>query len=275
MSQYECVKIVRENGIAWTYLNRPHKKNAMNPQLHLEMNRVLDELEADPEVRLVVIAGAEGTFSAGQDLKEYFRALENKPAEGKRIWLAANNWQWYRLSMFNKPTIAMVEGYCVGGAFTHMLACDFCVADEEAVFSLSEVNWGILPGGMVSKALVDTILPRQAMYYACVGEPFSGAEAARVGLINFAVPKDELRARVTELAEKLMSKSAAALRGTKQALRQVRQMSIHQAEDYLQEKKNALRVNDPDDSYNQGIKQFIEEKKYKPVFGSFQRPSDA
>tara|TARA_R110002020_G_scaffold53338_5_gene149289 strand:- start:6515 stop:7384 length:870 start_codon:yes stop_codon:yes gene_type:complete len=275
VSNYEFVKIIKENGIAWTYLNRPEKRNAMSPALHLEMNAVLDELEADPEVKVVVFAGEGGVFSAGQDLKEYFRALENNPAEGKRIWLAANNWQWYRISMFNKPTIAMVEGYCVGGAFTHMLASDFVIADEDAVFSLSEVNWGILPGGMVSKALVDTVLHRHALYYACVGEPFSGKEAERIGIANFAVPKDEVRAKVIGLAEKLMAKSSAALRGTKQAIRQVRQMSMHQAEDYLQEKKNALRVNDPDDSYNQGIKQFIEDKTYKPVYGNFKREDEA
>ncbi|MBX3582919.1 MAG: p-hydroxycinnamoyl CoA hydratase/lyase [Rhizobiaceae bacterium] len=269
--KFQHVEIVREDGIAWTYLNRPEKRNAMNPQLHIEMNQALDYLEADDETKVVVISGAGGNFSAGQDLKEYFRALDGDPAEGKRIWLAANNWQWNRLYMFNKPTIAMVHGYCVGGAFTHLLATDFVMTAEDATFSLSEVNWGILPGGMVSKALVDTVLHRHALYYACLGDPFDGKEAQRIGIANFAIPASDLKDETAKLAMRLMEKSPAALRATKQAIRQVRQMSMSQAEDYLQEKKNAIRAKDPDHSYESGISQFLDDKSYKPVYGAFKR----
>lgn len=270
-SEKQFVKIEKSDGIAWTYINRPHKKNAMSPGLHLEMSQTLDELEADPETKVVVIAGAGGVFSAGQDLKEYFRDLEGNPAEAKRIRLVSNGWQWDKLYMYDKPTIAMVEGYCVGGAFTHMLATDFAIACEDTVFSLSEVNWGILPGGMVSKALVDTILPRHALYYACLGDPFDGREAARIGMINMAVPKERIREATAELAHKLMSKSPAALRATKQVIRQVRQMDFDQAADYMQEKKNAIRVNDPESSYDSGLTQFIDEKSYKPVYAPFRK----
>ena len=263
------VKIVKRDGIAWTYLNRPEKKNAMSPALHAEMFAVLDELEADPDTKVVVIAGAGGNFSAGQDLKEYFRALEDKPAEAKRVRLLSNGWQWDRLYMFDKPTIAMVEGYCVGGAFSHLLATDFALAAENATFSLSEVNWGILPGGMVSKAFADAVLYRHALYYACLGDAFDGPEAARIGIVNFAVPADKLEDEVTKLAKKLMTKSPAALRATKQAIRQVRQMSIDQAADYMQEKKQAIRVADPEHSYHSGLQQFLDKKSYKPVYEPF------
>ncbi|MET4806101.1 p-hydroxycinnamoyl CoA hydratase/lyase [Limibacillus sp. MBR-115] len=263
------VKVDIKDGIAWTYLNRPKKKNAMNPGLHLEMHDTLDELEADPNVKVVVIAGADGVFSAGQDLKEYFRGLEDNPSEAKRIRLISNRWQWEKLYMYDKPTIAMVEGYCVGGAFTHMLATDFAIAGFDTVFSLSEVNWGILPGGMVSKALVDTVLPRHALYHACLGEPFDGKEAERIGLITRAVPNGKVQEETLKLAEKLMSKSPAALRGTKQAIRHVRQMDFTQAAEYMQEKKNAIRVGDTEDSYKTGLKQFLDDKSYRPVYGSF------
>ena len=93
---------------------------------------------------------------------------------------------------YDKPTIAMVHGYCVGGAFMQLLACDFAIAAENATFSLSEVNWGILPGALVSKAVADMVLPRHAGYYACLGDPFDGKEAARIGMINYAVPPDQL-----------------------------------------------------------------------------------
>ena len=146
----------------------------------------------------------------------------------------------------------MVHGYCVGGAFMQLLACDFAIAAENATFSLSEVNWGILPGALVSKVVSDMVLPRHALYYACLGDAFDGKEAARIGMVNFAVPPEKLEAATTELAEKLMKKSAAVLRATKQAIRHVRTMDVAQAYDYLAEKGKAIKVADKEDSYNTG-----------------------
>jgi trans-feruloyl-CoA hydratase/vanillin synthase len=163
----------------------------------------------------------------------------------------------------------MVHGYCVGGAFMQLLACDFAIAAENATFSLSEVNWGILPGALVSKVVSDMVLPRHALYYACLGDAFDGKEAARIGMINYAVPLEKLPAATTELAEKLMTKSPAVLRATKQAIRQVRTMDVAQAYDYLAAKGQAIKVGDAEDSYNTGLKQFLDEKAYKPTFGSF------
>jgi len=249
--KYDFVKVTVRDGIAWTALNRPEKRNAMSPALHYEMDDALARLEVDDAVK-VVVTGEGGNFSAGQDLKKFFRELERDPAERKKAAAAANRWRWERLYGYDKPTIAMVHGYCVGGAFMQLLACDFAIAAENATFSLSEVNWGILPGALVSKAVADTVLPRHALYYACLGEPFGGKEAAP-----------------TELAEKLMKKSAAVLRATKQAIRHVRTMDVAQAYDYLAEKGKAIKVADKEDSYNTGLRQFLDEKSYKPTFEPF------
>ena len=230
---YEFVKVRIHDGIAWAMLNRPDKRNAMSPQLHYDMDDALARLETDENVRVVVVSGEGGNFSAGQDLKKFFRELEKNPAERKKAAAAANRWRWERLYGYDKPTIAMVHGFCVGGAFMQLLACDFAIAAEDATFSLSEVNWGILPGALVSKAVADTVLPRHALYYACLGDPFDGKEAARIGMINFAVPGDKLEDAVIKLAEKLMKKSPAVLRATKHAVRQVRTMDVPQAYDYL------------------------------------------
>jgi trans-feruloyl-CoA hydratase/vanillin synthase len=265
----ECVKVEKENGITWVLLNRPEKRNAMSPQLHFEMDDTLKALETDPETKVVVIAGVGGYFSAGQDLKTFFRENENDPAGFKAAAEAANRWRWERLYKYDKPTIAMVEGYCVGGAFMQLLGTDFAVAAEDAVFSLSEVNWGILPGALVSKAVADAILPRQALYYACLGEPFDGKEAARVGMINFAYPAETLRDETIKLAEKLMAKSPAVLRATKHAVRQVRGMDFGQAYDYLAAKGNEIKVIDKQDSYHTGMSQFLDDKSYKPTFEPF------
>ena len=269
MSNAEPVKVERQGGVATVIMNRPEKRNAMSPALHREMDRVLAELEVDPEVKVVVIRGAGGNFSAGQDLKEFFRALEDKPAEAKQIQEVANRWRWHRLYNYDKPTIAVIEGYCVGGAFMQLLATDFAIATETSTFSLSEVNWGILPGALVAKVVADSVLPRHALYYACLGDPFDGKEAAKMGFINFAVPAPSLEDEVAKLSAKLMAKSPVVLRAVKQAMRQVRTMDFDQARDYLEAKDTAIRVDDPEQSYKVGLSEFIDKKSYKPVYQAF------
>jgi trans-feruloyl-CoA hydratase/vanillin synthase len=267
--KYEFVKVRIRDGIAWASLNRPEKRNAMSPQLHYDMDDALRRLETDEDVRVVVVTGEGGNFSAGQDLQKFFRELERNPEERKKAAAAANRWRWERLYGYDKPTIAMVHGYCVGGAFMQLLGCDFAIAAEDATFSLSEVNWGILPGALVSKVVADALLPRHALYYACMGDAFDGKEAARIGLINFAVPKNRLEDAVTDLAERLMKKSPAVLRATKHVMKHVRTMDVPQAYDYLAAKGQAIRVADKEDSYNTGLRQFLDEKSYKPTYEPF------
>ena len=167
----------------------------------------------------------------------------------------------------------MVNGYCVGGGFTQVLSCDLALAAEEATFSLSEVNWGILPGGLVSKKISDAFRPRDAMYYAMTGLPFDGDKAVEIGMVNFAYPLSELKAETVKLAGLLMEKNPEVLRATKQAVRMVRGMSDDEAFDYLAAKNAEIRQRDKEDAYSMGIKQFIDEKKYKPTFESAPRPN--
>src|SRR5262244_483138 len=107
----------------------------MSPALHYEMDDALARLEVDDNVKVVVVTGEGGNFSAGQDLKKFFRELEKDPAERKKAAAAANRWRCERLYGYDKPTIAMVHGYCVGGAFLQLLACDFAIAAENATFT--------------------------------------------------------------------------------------------------------------------------------------------
>jgi len=267
--KYENIKVDVRDGIGWASMNRPEKRNAMSPQLHYDMEDALARLEVDPDVKVVVITGEGGNFSAGQDLQKFFRELENNPLERKKAARAANAWRWDRMINYDKPTIAMIRGYCVGGAFMQLLGTDFAIAAKSAVFSLSEVNWGILPGALVSKVVVDAVLTRHALYYACLGEAFDGDEAVRIGMINSAVPEAELEDAVIKLAEKLMSKSPNVLRATKHAIRKVATMDYDQAYDYLAEKGKAIKVGDKEDSYNTGLRQFLDEKSYKPTYGAF------
>ena len=269
MDRSETVSVSKEDGIAWVVMNRPEKRNAMSPELHLEMDQALEQLEADPEVRCLVLTGAGSAFSAGQDLKAFFRELEGKPAEQLKVTRIANRWRWERLYNFQKPTIAMVNGYCIGGAFTQLIACDFAVAADGAEFCLSEINWGMIPGGLVTKAVTEAVGYRDALELCLTGRVFNGAEALRLRLVNYSVSEDELRSRTIELAKLLMSKDPEAFRLTKQAVRRVRALSVEESYDYLAAKVCELRQVSGDRAYKGGIKQFVDDKSYRPVYETF------
>ena len=176
---------------------------------------------------MVVVTCEGGNFSAGQDLKKFFRELEKNAGERKKAAAAANRWRWERLYNYDKPTIAMVHGYCVGGAFMQLLACDFAIAADDATFSLSEVNWGILPGGIVSWNVVQMMNMRDAMYYAMTGDTFDGKKAKEIGFVNMHFPKAKLREETIKFAKKMMEKSPAVLQYTKEAIRAVRSARIN------------------------------------------------
>jgi feruloyl-CoA hydratase/lyase len=269
--KYETVLIEKEDGITWLIMNRPEKRNAMSPQLHVEMDDALAELAVDPQTQVLVLTGAGDAFCSGQDIKLYFRANDDAPAARAKARHASNQWRWHRLSTFPQPTIAMVNGYCFGGGFTQVCACDLAVAADDALFGLSEVNWGILPGGIVAWNVAQMLNLRDGMYYALTGDTFDGKKAKDMGFINFSFPRDELKHETIKLAQQLMEKSPAVLRYTKEALRAVRFMNEPQAADYLNAKSDALRFVDKEDSRTQGMQQFLDDKSYRPGFGPFRR----
>ncbi len=267
--QFATVRLTIEDRIAWVVLDRPEKRNAMNPQVATDMLAVLDLLEEDPGVGVLVLTGAGEAWSAGMDLKEYFRALEHDPAARARAFRETHEWRWRRLFTFPKPTIAMVNGYCFGGAFTQLIACDFAIAAEDAVFGLSEINWGIFPGGLVARVLADAMTLRDAMYYILTGATFDGRRAAQMRLVTEAVPRDRLREATLALAATLLAKNPHTLRAAKEAYKTARTMDYWQAEEYFLAKAVALRATDPDQGYEKGIAGFVDQKAYRPGFGHY------
>ncbi|MGE0746926.1 MAG: p-hydroxycinnamoyl CoA hydratase/lyase [Rhodospirillales bacterium] len=264
--KYETVLWKKEEGIAWVTLNRPEKRNAMSPQLCFDMREVLTELNTDPDVRVLILTGAGDAFTAGMDLKQFFRENDNRPYERQVARDADRQWNWYKLSNFSKPTIAMVNGYCFGGGFTPLCACDFAIAADDAVFGLSEVNWGILPGGLVSKVVADYLPLRQAIYYAVTGRTFDGKTAERIGLVTMSVPRDKLREETVALAKDLMNKSPEVLKATKDAIKNVRAMPVDMAYEYLEAKSEQMRFRDTQNTRSRGMEEFLDKKTYRPGF---------
>ncbi len=276
MAKYErpwkTVRAEVEDGIGWAILNRPEKRNAMSPILNLEMRDLLETLELDDEVRVVVLTGAGESWSAGMDLKEYFREIDEKPEiVQEKVRRDASAWQWKLLRMYAKPTIAMVNGWCFGGAFSPLVACDLAIAAETAVFGLSEINWGIPPGNLVSKALADTIGHRKALEYIMTGDTFTGVQAAEFGLVNKAVPLEKLREETIALARKLLEKNPVVLRAAKHGFKRCRELTWEQNEDYLYAKLDQSQLRDREHGRAQGLKQFLDDKAIKPGLQTYKR----
>jgi trans-feruloyl-CoA hydratase/vanillin synthase len=268
----KTVLVERTDAIAWISLNRPDKRNAMNPAMAYEMLEILDTLEADESCGVVVLSGAGDSFSSGMDIKEYFRESDRlTTAERMRVYRTSSMWQWRLLLHYAKPTIAMVNGWCFGGAFTPLIACDLAIAADDAVFGLSEINWGIIPAGVVSKAVAEVMSRRDALYYIMTVETFDGKEAKAMGLVNMSVPRAELRARTEALARKLLEKNPATLRQAKTAFKYASEMSWDTAADYLRAKADQLKFIDPERGRDKGMKQFLDDKTYRPGLGSYER----
>jgi len=256
------------DGIAWVRFNRPDKRNCMSPTLNRRMMDVLDELEFRDDVGVFVLSGEGTAWSAGMDLKEYFRETEAQGLSAtRRVQREAYSW-WRRLRWYQKPTIAMVNGWCFGGGYGPLFACDIAVAAEEAQFGLSEINWGILPGGGATKVAVELMPLRKAMYHAMMGENIDGKTAAAWGLVTEAVPLAGLKDRVTAIAQVLLKKNPVALKATKDAVRRVGEMTYDNAEDYLIRAQEASNSFD-NEGRKEGIRQFIDEKSYKPGLGAY------
>ena len=268
--KFTSVSYSIDSGIGWLRFARPAKRNAMSPTLNSEMAQALDHLEFRDDVGVLVLTGEGEAWSAGMDLKEYFRETEAQGLEGtRRAQRDAYKW-WRQLRNYQKPTIAMVNGWCFGGGYGPLFACDLAFAAEEAKFGLSEINWGILPGGGATKVATELLNMRRAMYHALTGEMLDGKTAAEWGLVNEAVPLAKLEARVREVAGVLLQKNPVTLKAAKDAVRRVREMTYENAEDYLIRAQEAANSFD-DEGRKEGIRQFIDDKTYKPGLAAYDK----
>lgn len=268
-TEEETVAFNVENGVAWVKFNRPEKRNCMSPKLNRQMKKVLEELEFREDVRVLVLTGEGKAWSAGMDLQEYFR--EN---EEKGLWAVRKaqreSYGWFeRLRWYEKPTIAMINGWCFGGGYGPLFACDIAIAAEDAQFGLSEINWGILPGGGASKVAQELMPFRKAMYHAMMGENLTGKQAEEQGLITEAVPADQLLERVTAIAEALKKKDGHALRATKWTMRRMADMTYDNALDYQIRAQEALHSFGGTEARKEATRQFLDEKSFKPGLGTF------
>ena len=201
-------------------LNRPEARNALSPEMREEIAANLERLDADPEVRCIVIAGADEFFAAGADI----RAMAERPLDAAPDPKGMEFWT--RLTSIETPTIAAVSGYAFGGGCELALACDMIVCDEKARFGQPEITLGIIPGGGGTQRLARAIGKQRAMEYVLTGRRWDAKTAARWGLVNKVVGNGTWLTEAIELARVVAERPPLALRLAKKAVLEAQETSL-------------------------------------------------
>jgi enoyl-CoA hydratase/carnithine racemase len=202
----------REGAVTLVRLNRPEARNALSPELMDELAARLEELDADPEVRCVVIAGSDEVFASGADI----RALRNRSFEESLSHPSAAFWR--RLAAIKTPLVAAVSGWALGGGCELALGCDVIVASETAELGQPEITLGIIPGGGGTQRLARTIGKQRAMELVLTGRRIVAAEAEQLGIVNRVAPAKEWLDAALELAGVVAKRPPLAVRLGKQAV---------------------------------------------------------
>jgi methylglutaconyl-CoA hydratase len=202
-----------ERGVATVTLNRPEVNNAYDSGLIHGVLSAMDELSKKPLLRAVVLKGSGKHFQAGADLKWINAVRPQSRAENEAVSQATFE-AVQRLNTLPIPTVALVQGGCFGGGTGVISACDVVIAADNAMFSITEVRWG-LTAAIIIPQLCDAIGVRQVRRYALTGERFGAQEARRIGLVHEVVPLAELEAAGAKIVEQLLANGPEALAETK------------------------------------------------------------
>ncbi|MGB1251059.1 MAG: enoyl-CoA hydratase/isomerase family protein [Candidatus Promineifilaceae bacterium] len=238
-----------EQNVARLVINRPQKRNALSASAIKQMMEALDSAETDPNVRVVLITGAgDRAFCSGADLGNSFGGNSSFKPYANLI---------KRITNFDKPTVARVNGYCLAGGMGVMLACDIVIAREDSQFGTPEVNVGIFP--MMIGALIFRNLHRKHAYeLTMLGERIGTAKALEWGMINHAVSAENLDTKVDAICQAFASKSPIGLKLGKQAFHTMLELSFEDGIDFLSEQlSEVLTTKDA----SEGIQAFLEKRK--------------
>jgi len=211
---FECIIYEKNDGIATIKLNRPKVLNAMNKQLWLDFQAALDDAQADSAVKAVIVTGEGRAFSTGADLKE----SKTRSIEDYRDYLEELQEASRKILKFEKPTIAAINGYALGSGYELALACDIRLSAEDAQIGSPEARVTSSVTGGALRLVQDLVGPGKAKELLFTAENIDGLEAARIGLVNQAVPADQLMTEAVAMAEKIAANSAFSIKMIKKGL---------------------------------------------------------
>ncbi|MHB8987142.1 MAG: enoyl-CoA hydratase/isomerase family protein [Eubacteriales bacterium] len=204
---FQNILVSEDNGLGIITINRPEVRNALDPQTFAEIREAARQLRADNGIRVVVITGAGGkAFASGADI----RTLRERSMLDALITESTEVLNF--LENLNKPVIAAVDGFALGGGCELAMACDIRIATEKSKFGQPEVNLGIIPGNGGTQRLVRYVGLGKAKELIFTGEVITAREAKEMGLVNHVVPDEKsLMEKVKELAGKMMNKGPVAI----------------------------------------------------------------
>src|SRR5215471_19969501 len=206
MSNYQSILVDRDERVGIVTLNRPNELNALNFQIVSELANALEELDRDEEIRCMVITGAgEKAFAAGADIKEM---SDKSPIE----MLFGGFQAWARIRRIQKPLIAAVGGYALGGGCELAMHCDMIVASENARFGQPEILLGVMPGAGGTQRLARTLGKYRTMEIVLTGAQVTAQEMHTLGMVNRVVPQGEYLTEAVKLAKTVAAQAPVAVR---------------------------------------------------------------
>jgi enoyl-CoA hydratase len=211
---YECIRYETRDGVALITLNRPEVLNAMNRQLWIEFAEVLETVRRDPAVKVLIITGEGRAFSSGADLKE----SKTRTPEAYRDYLEGLQAVSRKIIGFEKPTIAAINGYALGSGYELALACDMRIASEDALIGSPEARVSSSVTGGAFRLLQGLVGPGKASELLFTARNIDGREAERIGLVNRAVPAEELLPVARSMAREIAANAAFSLKMIKKGL---------------------------------------------------------
>ncbi len=205
---YTCIIYEKRDRIGLIKLNRPKVLNAMNRQLWIEMQDALEIVKQDHDIKALIITGEGRAFSTGADLKD----SKDRSIEDYRIYLESLQEASRKIIRFEKPIIAAINGYALGSGYELALACDIRIAAKDALIGSPEARVTSSVTGGAFRLVQDLIGPGKARELLFTAENITGEEAERIGLVNKAVPLDELMDQAIAMAKKIVANSSFSLK---------------------------------------------------------------
>jgi enoyl-CoA hydratase/carnithine racemase len=210
----------KDNGIGWMIFNNPERRNAMSLAMRDAMADIFEAYATDPEVRVLVLRGAGGkAFVSGADISEFKEKRNSADAEAEYQAAVARSLK--AMAAFEKPTVAMIEGFCVGGGMAMALECDLRFASEDSEFGIPAAKLGLAYSFDNLRALSNVVGPAYAKQILFTGARLPARKALEIGLINDMVPRAELEARVRAVCAEMAGNAPLTIRAAKATINEI------------------------------------------------------
>lgn len=253
---HENIYLQKEGSIGYIILNRPDKRNALSLDMWTKIPKLVKQCDEDREIKVVIFRGVDSSaFSAGADISE-FKTLRYNAEDAYRYNQATLDAEKAIMDC-TKPTIAMIQGFCVGGGCEIAVACDFRFSDTNGKFGITPAKLGLIYNLPGTKNLVDLVGPAKAKDILYTGRIMDAEEALRIGLIDRIFPPEEIETETRKYAELICQNAQFSVRGAKKVIRSVLQGATEESPEIA---KLILDSFDTDD-YREGVRAFLEKRK--------------